>query len=80
MIPPVGAAEEGFEIVGRLGDDDRRRRHQSSHQQKRGECAYDEAQPLEQVEVGDANGFCRSHSEDHGNPAINQRGVFSYSF
>ena len=57
MIPPVGLADVGLEIVSRAGHDDVRRSDHGADGQERGEDGHDDAQTFDQVQVGDFHCF-----------------------
>jgi hypothetical protein len=57
VIPPIRLADVSFEIVGRFGHDDVRRSDNSPDRQKYGKDGHNDAESLDQIEIGDFDGF-----------------------
>lgn len=68
VVPPVGVAEVGLEVICGASDNDMRGRNQGADHQEYGKDRHDDAEPLQQVEVCDFYCLCRTHPEDHRYP------------
>lgn len=68
VIPPIGATQIRFQIVGGTPDDDDRRGDERPNDEEHGENRQDNAQPLQQIHVGDLDGLRRPHAEYYRNP------------
>lgn len=69
VIPPVGFAQERFEVVGGAANDYDRRGHQRPHQKCNPDEAAEQPQPLQEISVRDFDRFCRAHAKDDWYPA-----------
>lgn len=73
VVPPVGVAEVGLEVVGGAPYDNVRGRHEGADHEEHGEDRDYHTKPLEQVQVCDLDSLRRTHPEDHRYPENTQQ-------
>lgn len=58
MVPPVGLTQISLQVVSGASDDDHGGCHQGANHQEYRENGDNDAQPFQQIDVGDFHGLC----------------------
>ena len=72
VIPPVRLANVGLEVVGSSGHNHLRRSDHGADGQEHGKDGHNDAEPLDEVQVGNFDRLGGADAKNDGNPATGE--------